>query len=75
MAETLSDDFTDDLTGQAAHPGDGSASESPQWSIGKRLLGSGRDRDPEWHRLVKRAGVAYLLSRLCVMAGAAVVAA
>lgn len=30
---------------------------------------------PEWRRLVKRSAVAYLLSRLCVVAGAAVVAA
>jgi len=35
----------------------------------------GRDEDPSWRRLVRRAGVAYVISRICVIAGAAVVAA
>ena len=43
-----------------------------QW---RRLFGSAVPTDPEWRRLAKRAGIAYLISRLCVMAGAAIVAA
>src|SRR5260221_13927177 len=33
------------------------------------------DTSPTWYRILRKAGLVYLFSRLCVLAGAAIVAA
>lgn len=78
MADLISDDLTDVTNSRSSDVADGSTKADTS-TLGRRFGRPGFDRgvpsNPEWRRLAKRAGVAYLLSRLCVIAGAAVVAA
>ena len=72
MSDTLSD--TDLSEDQAAVGSSAAVQRFPRLRRGSGSVPVVAS-NPEWRRLVKRAGVAYLLSRLCVIAGAAIVAA
>ncbi len=73
MTDTISDDLNDDITGDIGPTGSAASTAGVDPSAA-RLLG-GPPVSPAWRSLVKRASIAYLLSRMCVIAGAAVVAA
>jgi len=76
----MADTSSDIIPADRAHLTQGATSDAPslapERSLARWFRGDAcRPSNPEWRRLLKRAGVAYLLSRLCVIAGAAVVAA
>ncbi len=71
MIDSISDDSTSDHSISDDHTSNDSTSDPS----GTTLRRSGMRHDRAWRRLGFRAMVAYLLARLCVMAGAAVVAA